>query len=501
VQRDARAFAQFAWHVACCSRTSVSTFGSCKTRERDRREHFVSTRVVRDVFARLIVASAVLAPSLANAQSYTLDAALAFARAHLPQIRAAHAALAARRADERVPGGAWLPRIGATAQIFESTVNNTTGIDIGVSTVPLYRISSTKAAGSTAWRPYGSTMIGVGATQELFDFGKIAAQRAIADASVQGAVQDERAEELDLERDVEVAFYAVRAASAVVASAQAANQRASVHFALAEDGVRVGMRPTIEVKRAGADLARSKVALARAQGGLEVARATLATSIGAADADVDVVVGDDATLEPLPTLADALARAQHDSPDVLGSRTALDAAHARTHELATRLRPDIFATASLFSMAGGATPSSGSLPSGDGFVPSIANWDVGVALAWPIFDGTTTRARDAARADEAVRASDVDVAKQRATIAVRDALVDARVADDAIASLQESADAARANDEEAEARFKGGVGTSVELADAEALRTDAEIQLAVGTFEQFRTRAILNRAVAKESPQ
>jgi len=45
----------------------------------------------------------------------------------------------------------------------------------------------------TLGRPYGSTMMGLGATQELFDFGKIAAQRAIADASVRGAVQDERA--------------------------------------------------------------------------------------------------------------------------------------------------------------------------------------------------------------------------------------------------------------------------------------------------------------------
>ena len=468
-------------------------------RVRSRDSTGTSRAVAVVVLSKAIVASALLASPLANAQSYTLDAALAFARAHLPQIRAAHAALAARRADERVPGGAWLPRIGATAQIFESTVNNTTGVDIGAPDVPLYRISSTKAAGTTAWRPYGSTMIGLGATQELFDFGKIAAQRAIADASVRGAVQDERAEELDLVRDVEVAFYAALAARAVVASAQAANQRASVHFALAQDGVRVGMRPTIEVKRAGADLARSNVALARAQGGLDVARATLATSMGAADADVDAVTAT-AMLEPLPSLADALARAQHDSPDVLGSRAQLDAAHARTHELATRLRPDIFATASVFSMAGGATPSSGGLPSGDGFAPSVANWDVGVVLAWPIFDGTVTRARDAAAADEAVHANEVDVAEQRATIAVRDALVDARVADDAIASLQESADAARANDEEAESRFKSGVGTSVELADAEALRTDAEIQLAVGTFEQFRTRAILNRAIAKEAP-
>jgi outer membrane protein len=450
------------------------------------------------VLSKTLIASVLLEATFANAQAFTLDDALAYARAHQPEIRAARAAVAARRADARIPEGAWLPHVGATAQLFASTVNNSSAIEVGVPDVNLYRISSTRAASSTAWTPYASTDVGVGVTQQLFDFGKISARRAIAEASVREVEQDERADRLDLERDVQVAFYAVQAAKTVVASAEAATRRAIVHFELAQDGVRVGMRPTIEVTRAGADLARSRVALTRAQGQLDVARAGLATAIGAAEADVDVIADDNAPLTPLPTLSDALSRARMASPDVLASRAALDGARAQTHELATRLTPNIYGTASLFGMAGGAPPSSGSVPAGDGLVPSLANWDVGVVLAWPIFDGVTKRAHEAAHAEEAVREADIDTAEQHATIEVRDALVEAQVADAAIASLRQSVDAARANDEEAEARFKNGVGTSVELADAEALRIDAEIQLAGGKFEQYRTRAVLNRAIAKE---
>jgi outer membrane protein TolC len=56
---------------------------------------------------------------------------------------------------------------------------------------------------------------------------------------------------------------------------------------------------------------------------------------------------------------------------------------------------------------------------------------------------------------------------------------------------------ARANYAQADARFQSGLGTSVELADAEAIRTDAEIQLAFGQFELARARAEFGRAIAE----
>jgi len=42
-----------------------------------------------------------------------------------------------------------------------------------------------------------------------------------------------------------------------------------------------------------------------------------------------------------------------------------------------------------------------------------------------------------------------------------------------------------------------GIGNAVELADAEAVRTNAEIQLALGEFELARARAAFGRAIAE----
>src|SRR5262249_55803712 len=63
----------------------------------------------------------------------------------------------------------------------------------------------------------------------------------------------------------------------------------------------------------------------------------------------------------------------------------------------------------------------------------------------------------------------------------------------------QSLEAASRNHAQADARFKAGLGSSVELADAETLLVQAEIDLAVGRFEHARARARLSRALSEEA--
>jgi len=46
-------------------------------------------------------------------------------------------------------------------------------------------------------------------------------------------------------------------------------------------------------------------------------------------------------------------------------------------------------------------------------------------------------------------------------------------------------------------RWPSSVSPAVELADAEAVRTDAEIRLALGQFDLARARAAFGRAIAE----
>ncbi|HEY2370214.1 MAG TPA: TolC family protein, partial [Polyangiaceae bacterium] len=63
--------------------------------------------------------------------------------------------------------------------------------------------------------------------------------------------------------------------------------------------------------------------------------------------------------------------------------------------------------------------------------------------------------------------------------------------------LERAATAAVANYEQADARFKAGLGTAIEIADAEALRAQTEIDLALGKFDLAKARAQLDRAIAR----
>ena len=68
----------------------------------------------------------------------------------------------------------------------------------------------------------------------------------------------------------------------------------------------------------------------------------------------------------------------------------------------------------------------------------------------------------------------------------------------ALPALERALTAARANYDQAEARFRSGLADAVELADAEALRTQAEIDLIVGRFDLARARVAFGRTIAEE---
>jgi outer membrane protein TolC len=116
-----------------------------------------------------------------------------------------------------------------------------------------------------------------------------------------------------------------------------------------------------------------------------------------------------------------------------------------------------------------------------------------------LLDGVVRARQDASRAEEQARRDESAIVRHEDVAQIRLAYGAVEIARTALPSLERSVEAARANYAQAEARFKSGLGTSVELADAEAVRTDAEIQLALGQFAWARARAAFGRAIAERS--
>jgi outer membrane protein len=431
-------------------------------------------------------------------RSMSLDEALAFARAHQPEIRAALARVSAEQSAAGIPRGQWLPLVGVTAQLFGATANNTTGTFVTPGFMDLPRIGGTRAVSSGTWQPYASTIAAAGINQEIFDFGKIAAQAAAADARVDVERQRARGTSLEVTFDVQEAFFAVLASKAVVKASEDAYERSRVHRDLAKAGVDAGLRSPIEATRAEADLTRFDIGRIRARGGLETARAVFASTVGVTDPALDAGGEVPQNAPDVPVLEEAIAKASARDPRLLAALARLRAEELRTRAIGAELRPAVSLTGTISGRAGGATASgNGQSADANGWLPNVPNWDVGVVFTWPLFDGVIDARKNASHALEEVRRQEIDVVRTQQIAVMRQAYVTVTVARTALPGFQRAVEAARANYAQADARFRSGLGTSVELADAEAIRTDAEIQVALGQFQLARARAELGRAISE----
>jgi outer membrane protein len=433
----------------------------------------------------------------APTRAMSLGEALAYAKAHQPEVRTAAARIQAQVARAKIPAAQWYPTIGATAQLFAATANNTTGSYVSPGVLDIPRIGSTRATGTGSWRPYPSTLVGLGINQELFDFGRIAAQTAAEDALTDVERQRAQAIALNVAFDVEEAYFSVFAAKAILKASQDAYDRSLVHRDLAKAGVGSGLRSPIELTRAEADLANFDIGRIRARGGLTTAQTVFAATVGVPDPALDVTSAPPTPAE-MPNLSQAIERAAAKDPRLLAAFAELRASEQRTRAVGAEMRPNLELTSTLSGRAGAAPPSgTGSLPEGGGFLPRVPNWDVGAVLSWPLFDGTVSAREAASRTREQVQREEIGLVRERSRAAIREAYANVGVARTVLPGLSRAAQAAQANYAQADARFKAGLGTSVELADAEALRTQAEIQLVLGEFELARARAAFGRTIAE----
>lgn len=448
----------------------------------------------------LVGAAAPSARADAPQTTMTLDDALAYARAHQPSLAAARARLAAAGAEVQVAKAAWLPSVGALAELVGATTNNSTTTVISDGAVTLPRIGATPIGSSLDWTPHASTLLAVGLRQQVYDFGRISALKAAAQALE--AIERERARGagLDVEYAVVSAYYAVLGARGVLDVAEAARRRAQVDSDFITQAVRSGMRPPIDLTRASAELERAEVGRLRARAGLRIARSVLAAAIGSPCPEIDATptATPTATARAGPATAEATADlALSMSPLVRALMAAVRAQEAQTNVQRSLLRPSLFLSAAFSARAGGAAPSSGPVPYGEGWLPIVPNYDVGLVLSWPVWDPVVWARKRASQAQEAVARANLESAR----LAVAHQAVEARqqllVAEESIPALERAEAAARANHEQAQTRLRAGLGTITELADAEAVLLDAQLALVAGRYQLLVARAALARLLAE----
>jgi outer membrane protein len=343
-------------------------------------------------------------------------------------------------------------------------------------------ISGTPFTATTIREPEENTRAVVSLSQVLFDFGKTFASTDAARRLAEQAQEDVELQRQLITLTVKESFININFARRLIRVQEQAVERADLNLRSARGFFEVGTRPKSDVARAEVDVANARVDLIRARNAERLARVALNTAMGiAADTPTDVqdnLVYEAMTIERAQLLGQALAQ----RPEYKQVRLKVSEAEARMRRAFRDFFPDVTANA----FYGGARADMNEI------------WEIGLALSWTIFDGGNRIARfretkanvDAAQAR--VRSTELDISRE-----VEQAQLNVSEAQERIGAAQTAVASAQENFRLAQGRFDAGVGTILELTDAQLFLTQAQNTEAQALADYRIAVARLERAIGR----
>ena len=437
----------------------------------------------------MMTAGPILVLVALSARTVTLEEAERAAEAQKPEVRVAHANAAAgdaRRVQARSP---LLPQIKAEGEYDRTTGN-------------LRRKPGKNTNVDNNWTFYNWFQGQVVATQLVWDFGRTLNQWRAAEMRAVALADTERAARLEAVAGARAAFFRARAGKALIGVARQTFENQERHLGQITGFVQAGTRPEIDLAQARAARANARVAVIRAENDYIVARAELNQAMGVAgDTDYDVA---DETFGAVPGESEAIGglidEAIRARPDV----AALDA-QVRAQVLAARAARGAYGPA--HNLIGGARDEGQNLTGSRSLDPTLnvvnngMAWNVwgGVQLSWPLFQGLLThgQVREADAQLDAARA-ERDRLLQQVWVAVQQAAATVRAAQEAVTASDEALTAARERRHLADGRYASGVGSIIELGDAELVAAQAGAQKVAADYALAEARAALVLALGRK---
>jgi outer membrane protein len=328
---------------------------------------------------------------------------------------------------------------------------------------------------------YERAAAGVSVSQLITDFGRTTNLVASANLSARAEAQNALATKEQILLEVNQAFFNALQTHAVLRVAEeTVNARQVVADqvgALAKNK----LKSELDLSFANVNLAQAKLLLLDAQNNDRAALASLSAVLGYSALQDFVLVEDTEAATAPPANIDALtAEAFAKRPELL----ALDYQYQSAQKLKTAERDLLFPSIRALGAVGGAPVRNDHLPSWYGAVG--ANMDI------PIFNGFlyTARAHAADLRSQAARDRVLDL-RNRISRDVRTSWLNANAAYDRLAVTQQLLEQAQLALDLAQARYKLGLGSIVELSQAQLQGTQAEISNAQAGYDYRLALAVL----------
>jgi outer membrane protein len=442
---------------------------------------------------RIIVCIALLSASVPPVfGQLTLQQVVQDVSSRYPAVRASLEQVSAAAEAVNVARTAYLPHIDLGTQLNRATHNNIFGMTLPQGGIfpsisgPVLRTNSLESVWGTA--------VGTLVQWEPFDFGLRRANVESALAARDRAGAQVAVTRLDATAAAADGFLTILAAQQTVTAAEAGVERARVLTEVVGSLVRSELRPGADLSRTQAELALARTQLIQAEQAVAVGRAALGQVLGVPAAQISIQPG---KLLDLP--AGNILPAEHPvstHPAAIAQKQTVAEIQARERVLDHSWAPRFNLEGAVYARGTGVQPDGSTGGAASGLGPNIQNWAVGFAVTFPLFDLPSVKARKRVeRFNERAEQARYEQVLQDVTGAVERARAMLEGARRVAANTPIQVEAARATEQQATARYRAGLGNVVEVAEAERLRTQAEIDDSLARLVVWR--ALLSLAVAE----
>ncbi len=420
----------------------------------------------------------------------TLEQAVTEATGKYPAVRASLEQVSAAAAAINLSRASYLPRADFLGQLNRATHNNVFGM---LQQQPVISPISGPVLGTNSLNNVWGSALGLLVSWEPFDFGLRRANVETAERARDRASAQTSVTRLQVATAAADVFLSILAAQQTIVAAKAGVERARILNQAVETLVKNELRPGAEASRTRAELALAETQLIQSEQAADVGRAALAQLLGVSAAGVAVTPG---PLLQLPPEAPVPGQASSNHPLALAQSAAVEEVKAREKALERSYYPRFNLQGTGYARGTGVQPDGSTGGAASGLAPNVQNWGFGVSVSFAAFDIASLRARrdiersyeraETARYRQVLQDLGGQMEKARATLdGAR------RIARNTPIQLE----AARASEQQASARYRAGLGTIVEVAEAQRLLTQTEIDESLAKLGVWR--ALLAVAAAQ----
>jgi outer membrane protein TolC len=362
-----------------------------------------------------------------------------------------------------------------------------------VSLSNLYRTSqvTTAAGGSNANEAWSSI---ANFNYTLYNFGKREGNVQASRDTLDATKQDYQTTRQDIILQIKQSYYVYLAAQALVKVRQETVRSRELLVRQAQGFYEVGTRARIDVARAEANLYTARADLIVVENAVKIAWVTLRNAMGLSRLPEQPVAED----SPEVVLSMNLAEARNAAFRARTELKSFDAQKRASDQLIAVARrghlPDLN-----FDVSYGRRNISDDKDDNGRTLntfPLQPTWAVGLSLNIPIFDGfrTTNRVEETLHNYYNVKAQEED-RRQQIALEVEQSYLRVVETQERILANESAAKAAKENLDLAQGRYQVGVGSIIEITDAETLYTDAQTTYIRSIYDYKIADAQLARAM------